>query len=161
MSKMPSVPYRVLEANFPSTRKVTPEALYASIGHVEKLNIPGWENTCAVRMSVALVKSGIAIAPGTLTSKGPLHSGSRIESRQKHLTDFLVRRWGPPEKFNGGQAAKRGIGQRRGVISFFKLLGETDNQGHIDLVAPNAWETLVCANSCFWGSVEFWFWPLK
>ncbi|WP_288379974.1 T6SS effector amidase Tae4 family protein [uncultured Massilia sp.] len=161
MSKMPNVPFRALYANYPSTATVKPEQLYASIGHPEKLAIPGWENTCAVRMSVALVKSGVLIGPGTLTSKGPQFKGARIESRQKQLSDFLVKRWGQPEKFKGSEAARTGIGRRRGVISFFKLLGETDNQGHIDLVAPNEWGTLLCANSCYWGAVEIWFWPLK
>ncbi|MEW6761365.1 MAG: T6SS effector amidase Tae4 family protein [Pseudomonadota bacterium] len=98
---------------------------------------------------------------GTLTSKGPQFKGARIESRQKQLSDFLRRRWGQPEKYKGSEAAKKGIGSRRGVVSFFKLLGDTDNQGHIDLVAPNEWGTLLCANSCYWGSVEIWFWPLK
>lgn len=160
MRKAPGIPFNVLRANFPAKARVTAHQLYESIGHPEKLAIAGWENTCAVRLSVALVNSGIAISPGYLSIKAEKNKGAQIESRQRQLSEFLARKWGAPEKYAGGPAAKKGIGTRRGVISFFQLLGPTDNQGHIDLVAPNDWNDLACANDCYWGSVEVWFWPM-
>jgi hypothetical protein len=161
MSKPPSLPFSVLRSNFPAKARVKPQELYESIGHPEKLAIAGWDNTCAVRMSLALVRSGIAISPGYLTINADKNKGARIESRQKRLSEFLARKWGAPEKYAGGAAAKKGIGKRRGVISFFQLLGPTDQQGHIDLVSPDDWTELACANDCYWGSVEVWFWPMK
>lgn len=94
MSRMPNMSFGLLQANYLQRHLVPTTALYESIGHREKLEIPGWENTCAVRVSLALVRSGIAISPGLLTIKAGRNKGARIESRQKHLSDFLVRRWG-------------------------------------------------------------------
>jgi len=161
MSKMPPLPFSVLYANYPTKKTVTPRALYESIGHPEKLSIPGWENTCAVWVSVALVKSGVAISPGYLSIKANKHKGARIESRQRQLSEFLIKKWGQPEKYAGGPAAKKGIGTRRGVISFFNLWGATDPQGHIDLVSPGEWNELQCVSDCFWRAVEVWFWPMR
>lgn len=126
---MPSISFGLLQANYPQRHSVPTTALYESIGHPEKLAIPGWENTCAVRVSLALVRSGIAISPGFLTIKAGRNKGARIESRQKHLSDFLVRRWGAPEKFTNGTAAEKAIGQRRGLISFYQLWGQRIARG--------------------------------
>jgi hypothetical protein len=161
MSKLPTIPFAVLRQHFPAKATVNKAALYTGIGHIEKVPDANWDNTCAVRLSVALIGAGVAIAPGYLTIETGPHKGKRIESRQRALSEFLRKRWGEPEKFNGGAAARKGIGSRRGVISFFQLYGPTDRQGHIDLVGPDNWSDPVCADDCYWQSVEVWFWPLK
>lgn len=162
MSKMPNIPYAVLKQHFPAKATVKKPELYSSIGHPEKIPDANWDNTCAVRLSIALVGAGVAIAPGFLTILAGRHKGKRIESRQKQLSVFLAQRWGEPEKYKSGAAARKGISGRRGVISFFQLWGPTDRQGHIDLVAPDNWgDDLLCVDDCYWSSVEVWFWPLK
>jgi hypothetical protein len=96
-----------------------------------------------------LIGAGVAIAPGYLTILAGAHKGKRIESRQRQLSNFLEQRWGPPEKYKGGEAAQKGIGTRRGVISFFQLWGATDRQGHIDIVGPaGKWNELRYVDDC-------------
>jgi hypothetical protein len=161
MSKVPNIPYAELRQHFPLKAIVKKPALYESIGHPEKIPDANWDNTCAVRLSIALVGVGVPIAPGYLTIETGPHKGKRIESRQKTLSEFLRKRWGEPEKYAGGPAARKGIGRRQGVISFFQLYGPSDRQGHIDLVGPDSWDEPMCADDCYWSSVEVWFWPLK
>jgi hypothetical protein len=151
----------VLSAAFPRKDKVSRDALYLSIGHPEYISDARMVNTCGVRMSVALVAAGVPIQPGNLTAQGGKYSGRQLESGQARLSKVLLRLWGAPEKYAGGPAARKGIGKRRGVVSFFQLNGPTDRQGHIDLVAPDNWDDPVCADDCYWQSVEVWFWPLK
>jgi hypothetical protein len=140
---------------------VNKAALYTLIGHPEKIPDHNWDNTCAIRVSVALVGIGFPIAPGYLAIESGPHKGRRIESRQRVLSELLRRRWGEPLKFSSGPEARKALAGHRGVISFFHLNGPTDQQGHIDLVAPNEWNEAICADDCYWQSVEVWFWPLK
>lgn len=153
--------YAVMRSKFPDKRSVLPEELYQWIGHPEYIGDGNMLNTCAIRLSMALIRVGVSIWPGNITVLAGGMRGRRIESSQRKLSRFLVGRWGEPEKYKGGQAARKGIGQRHGVISFFQLLGPTDQQGHIDLIAPDSWQTLICEDDCYWQSVDVWFWPLK
>ena len=158
---MNRVSYDALQANYPRKPEISGDALYESIGHPEYAHNAYMENTCAVRVSMALVGAGVRIAPGHMNIKAGKFKGKRLEQGQARLSEFLARIWGIPEKYLDANAARVAIGTRRGVISFFKLLGPTDSQGHIDLVAPKEWATLQCAGSCYWSAVEIWFWPLK
>jgi Type VI secretion system (T6SS), amidase effector protein 4 len=158
---MRAIPYAVLAANFPRKKDVSGSALYESIGYPEYAHHAMWENTCAIRMSLALLGAGIAISPGRISIKVGKYKGRFIEPGQARLSAFLVRTIGQPEKYKGGTAARAGIGQRRGVISFYKLWGGTDSQGHIDLIAADEWGQILCSDDCYWSSVEVWFWPLK
>jgi hypothetical protein len=92
---------------------------------------------------------------------GGAYKGKRIETRQKKLAEFLRRRLGPPEVYKNGYAAWRAIRPRHGIISFYRLNGNWDNQGHIDLVEPATMNDLQCASACYWSSAEVWFWPLN
>jgi hypothetical protein len=136
-------------------------ALYESIGHPEYAHSMYMENTCAVRLSLSLLGAGIEPAPGHMTVQTGKFKGRRIEQSQKRLSDFLLRRLGKPEVFPSGYKASVGIGDRRGIASFFHLNSETDPQGHIDLVEPATHGDLRCAGSCYWSAQEVWFWPLK
>jgi hypothetical protein len=109
-------------------------------------------------MSVALAGARVPIH-GRLTIKsGPL-KGRSVEPGQGKLSQILRRKWGAPEVYRSEAEARRGIGVRRGVVSFFSIDGSP--QGHIDLVRPDEYGFQECAMSCYFGSREYWFWPLK
>jgi len=152
--------YAELKAHYPDRFHVDATQLYAQIGHPEYIDVPEMQNTCAVRVSLALIATGFHIAPGHMTILNDKFKGRRIEQSQTRLSDLLVQHWGEPERFSGALARER-IGQRQGVIRFLQLWGPFDPQGHIDLVAPDRWNRLMCEGSCFWDAVEVWFWPLQ
>jgi hypothetical protein len=154
-------PFAVLSAAFPRKATVSTEALYLSIGHPEYVNDGRMFNTCGVRLSVALVAVGVPIRPGNITVQAGKYVGQRLESGQARLSKVLLRLWGEPEKYPSGPTAQKGIGTRRGVISFYHLWNADDPQGHIDLVSPDSWDQPACADGCYWKSTEVWFWPLK
>ena len=153
-------PYAVLRSKYPDRRSVSAEEIYMWIGHPDLATTVGWENTCALRMSLALVRSGVHVAPGRLRVTAGECKGHMLEPGQAALSRFLLRAWGVPEKYDSGPAANTGIGRRRGVISFYHLWGEFDQQGHIDLVAPGDWGP-TCEEDCYWSSTKVWFWPLR
>lgn len=151
--------YALLHRHYPDRANVSAEELYQWIGLPEKLNESAWRNTCAVRVSLALLGTGLTIWNGRTVVRAGKYENRQIEATQKRLTEFLVDEWGEPEKFMGALAKER-IGVRRGVIRFVQLWGPFDEQGHIDIVAPDQWKRLMCEGSCYWDSVEVWFWPL-
>lgn len=158
---MPSISYAFLRKNYPTHDKVSGAALYASIGHPDKGKNLSWQNTCAIRVSLALLGAGELVGPGYLTARAGPYKGKRIESRQKALADFLSKRLGAPEVYKNGYEAWSKIRPRRGIVSFYRLNGTWDTQGHIDLVEPVTMGDLQCASACYWSSAEVWFWPLK
>lgn len=151
--------FAVLKANHMG-RQMMPPQVYDAIGHPELALDPDWMNTCAVRMSVALIAAGVKIRPGRLRIKAGQFKGEMIEPGQRKLSDFLVNEIGKPEKYKGGSAPQNAIAWRRGIISFFSLHGPTDRQGHIDLVSVQDWPEFQCSYSCYWSSAEVWSWPL-
>ena len=152
-----------LRANYPDKLGTPPDKLYEEIGRPDLSTDPNWKNTCAVRISLALVKSGVTIKAGHMTIMTGKHKGRKIEQNQARLSRYLSQRsvLGEPEKYEGGAAAAKGIGSRRGIVSFFKLNGHAGSQGHIDLVQPSTGGYHACASRCFWTSAEIWFWPLN
>lgn len=152
--------FAVLKANHMDRRFVPPQ-VYDAIGHSELALDPAWHNTCAVRMSIALVGAGVRIrtGPARLRINAGPHKGEQLEPSQKVLSDYLLRVLGKPEKYPSGAAAKAAIGWRRGIISFFSLYGT--RQGHIDLVSVEDWGAVQCSVACYWEAREVWFWPLK
>lgn len=153
--------FAVLSAAFPRKSTVSPAHLYKGIGHPEYVTDGRMTNTCAVRLSVALVAAGIAIRPGNITVLAGAHKGWRLESGQARLSKFLLHQWGEPERYGSGPDAKRGVGTRRGVISFYHIYGTAEQQGHIDLASPDRWGEAECADGCYWQSREVWFWALN
>jgi hypothetical protein len=111
--------FAVVDAAFPRKDRVSGPTLYQSIGHPEYATDGRMFNTCAVRLSVALAAAGVAIQPGNITVLSGPYTGRRLESGQARLSTFLLRRWGAPEKYSSGSEAKKAIGTRRGVISFY------------------------------------------
>lgn len=152
--------FGVLWASYPRKPVYDQVKLFNEIGWADKIGNGNFENTCAIRVSVALNKAGISI-PGRLAAEGGKLKGRRIETSSKILANILKRKWGNPEVYKGNNEARRGLGQRTGVIAFFHLHGPTDSQGHIDLVTPGNGGFNECAGACYFDAVEIWFWPLK
>lgn len=159
--------YAVLAAGYPRKPGIDTATLYTGIGHPEYVNDVRMQNTCAVRVSLALLAVGIHPLPGNIDVLAGRYAGLRIESGQKKLSAFLRARLGQPEVYRSGYEAWTKIRPRRGIVSFFHIHGggEWDTQGHIDLVGPERTDDpmydLHCAGACYWSSTEVWFWPLK
>jgi len=160
--------YAILKSNHYSSNKrhadfIDKDPLYKEIGYdYERLyeESIAYENTCAVRMSLALIKSGVHFN-GRLKIKSGPYKGSYIEPGSKLLADQLSREgvFGKPKIYKGGPSeliAK--INGKKGVIFFCKLAGY--GGGHIDLIEVNKY-TEVCHSQCTFMCQEIWFWPLN
>lgn len=150
--------FAALKANHMGRDVMVPQ-VYDAIGHSELALDPAWGNTCAIRMSVALIGAGVKISPGRLKIKSGRFAGEWIEPGQHRLSQFLAHEIGKPEKYRGGPEARTMVAWRHGIVSFFSL--HRTAQGHIDLVSITDWPDLQCSGSCYWDSLEVWFWPLK
>lgn len=156
----PRPAYTLLRQHYPAPKDTPPQRLWESIGHAEKATDPHWNNTCAIRLSLALLGVGMIIEPGFLEVKKGRFAQRRLAITVVALSDYLNRHWGEPEKFNGALAWEK-IHDRKGVIRFIQLWGPFDPQGHIDLIGPSEKNRVAeCAGSCFFHAVEVWFWEL-
>jgi hypothetical protein len=161
------VPYATLRMHFPDTDSVSREELYQWIGYPENITDANFYNTCAIRMSLALLGAGYP-NPGQWLIKAGKYKDRSVETQQKRLSTWLTRHVGQPERFESGSDAERAICNRRGIVSFFSLYGGTDSQGHIAIVSRDRWgQYLRCGNEidgtstgCYWSSREVWFWPM-
>lgn len=132
--------------------------LYASLGWSDIANHEAYKDTCAIRMSYALLRANVMLPGATMKVKAGEVAGRFIEHRQGTLSRILRRIWGAPEIYKSEDAARKGIGTRRGVVSFFRIEG--GNGGHIDLVEIGANGFPACARSCYFTAKTIWFWPL-
>ena len=143
-----------------ATGFVDADSLYKEIGYGYQDLIqqnPGYVNTCAVRMSLALIKAGVDCA-GRLRIKDGAYRGRTIEPGAKLLADQLARpgAFGKPNVLAPRDAMAR-LSGKKGVILFWKISGY--GGGHIDLIeTTNA--VPVCNSACYFSSKEIWFWPL-
>lgn len=135
--------------------------LYAEMGldhdKLIKQN-PAYVNTCAARVSLALLKSNVSFV-GRLTIKSGKYSGKKIETGAKLLADQLKRPeiFGTPEIYTQSNVLQK-ISGRKGVVLFWKITGY--GGGHIDLIDSSTTNT-VCSSGCYYQSKEIWFWPLN
>lgn len=137
--------------------------LYKEIGYDDEVLIKeskAYKNTCATRMSLALIKSGVHFN-GRLKIKSGPYKGRHIEPGSKLLADQLSREgvFGKPKIYKGGPSeliAK--LNGKKGVIFFWKLAGY--GGGHIDLIEVDKF-TEVCHSQCNFLCQEVWFWPLN
>lgn len=153
--------FSTVKANFYPSQKVNQAKLFEEIGWSDLVGKPAYVNTCAIRMSLALIKSGMTI-PGRMRIKNGRHKGALIEPGQAKLSSTLTRPvyLGEPEKFTRLDA-QDGIGMRNGIVSFFDVNSMVETaQGHIDLVSQSAGRAL-CGTNCFWLAKQVWFWPLQ
>lgn len=140
------------------------EALFDRIGWGDLSANPAYHDTCAIRMSVALLGAKMPLPGARMAIKAGDLKGKRIEPGQAKLSGILKREWGKPEVYRDEAAARAGIGTRMGVVSFFRIrqLGVPTSGGHIDLVFMAAGRKFQdCARSCFFDAAEVWFWQLK
>ncbi|WP_426176646.1 T6SS effector amidase Tae4 family protein [Massilia sp. TWR1-2-2] len=156
--------FAAVAAGYPTSPPHDTAALFSIIGWEDLVTNGNYENTCAIRVSIALASAGVRI-PGRMSIRKGTLKGRLIEPGQARLSMILARRnmLGAPEKFKGSPAAERGIGMRCGIVSFWRLYPTRvgDNQGHIDVVSPNEYNFLTCKGHCYFGAAEIWFWPLR
>jgi hypothetical protein len=132
-----------------------------------------WANTCAIRMSLCLIRCGMVLHTGGMKIQKGEHKGRRIEASRAKLAHYLETKavWGKPT-FVETSAAKMmaDIGTDGGVISFGPLPGY--DGGHIDVIhgstsilsmaihfltgAPA--NTYSCSSECYWDAAEYRFW---
>lgn len=162
---MRAIPFAVLMKAYPRKRDIDRDALFRLLGWDDLIKNAAYANTCAIRVSLALLRSGVHIPGGRLPVKIGAHKGKMIEPGQAKLSMILARptMLGTPEKFSGGTGTVDGIGQRSGIVSFFRLIPGLYEGGHIDIVSPLLGGTgaLACGTDCYWTSKQVWFWPLK
>lgn len=137
------------------------EELYEELGYDENSWVhknDQFKNTCATRLSLALVKAGVTFQ-GRLKIKGGAEKGKSFELGSKLLADQLARPevLGKPEILKPEEAPQKILG-RRGIVFFSKVQG-FDGAGHIDLIETSNNST-VCNSACYFNSKEVWFWPL-
>lgn len=137
--------------------------LFAELGYDHDALLkkhPDFINTCAVRMSLALLKNSVEF-----TGRFPINSeqfkGKKFEPGAKLLADQLYRPnvFGKAEIYTDARDAALKLINRRGVVFFNKI--ENYGGGHIDLIEPLTHESLVCNSDCFPNSKEIWFWELQ
>lgn len=110
-------------ANKFSSSYLSGEALYEELGHDQQVLIKqnsGYVNTCATRMSLALIKSGVAIR-GRLKIKDGEYKGKTFEPGAKLLADQLAKphALGRPQIFKATEAAAQLAG-KKGIVFFLE-----------------------------------------
>lgn len=136
-------------------------AVYEEIGHkIEDLikQDKGYANTCATRMSIALIKSGVTFT-GRLKIKKGTYKERKIETGAKLLADQLALKTvlGKPEVITDTSTAAAKIGARKGIVFFWKITGY--DGGHIDLIETSN-KLQMCNSHCYFDCKEIWFWEL-
>jgi len=108
--------YSLLRSNFSPSPIITRDAVLSEIGWEDLIGDTTYWNTCAIRMSLALIKSGVTV-PGRMPIKKGPHRGKLIEPGQARLSGILARTgfFGPPEKYTIA-TAKAGIGSTRALL---------------------------------------------
>lgn len=160
--------YEQLKRNHYSATKGKPgflssEGVYSEIGYSYQQMISSnlaYENTCAVRMSLALLKSNVDF-DGRLTIKDGLYKGRKIETGAKLLADQLYKAsaFGKAEVYSDIHLAGQKLRNRRGVVYFHNIVGY--GGGHIDLLEPVNDNMFQCNSGCFKDCKEIWFWELN
>lgn len=164
--------YLTLQENYPDNDRFPRGKLFDELGWGDLKTNPTYANTCAIRMSYCLIRSGVSL-PGRMRIKTGKHKGKLIEPSQLALSKILAKNtlFGEPEKFKYLDRDKVMKG-RHGILSFMKIPGyvvDGNLSGHIDLIdwrpatflgMPLWWDVLHCDLGCHWDSAEFWFWAL-
>ncbi|MGR7045756.1 T6SS effector amidase Tae4 family protein [Klebsiella aerogenes] len=139
------------------------ETLFNEIGYDASALIksnPGYMNTCAVRMSLALLKCNVSFS-GRLPIKAGAYKGKKIEPGAKLLADQLYKNnlFGKAEIYQEIRQAAESLRNRKGVIFFNRITNY--NGGHIDLLEPLGDNMMQCNSDCYTDCKEIWFWELR
>lgn len=158
--------FAILKSNYYSSNElqnnyVSGADLYAEMGIDHEALIkqnPAYVNTCAARVSLALLKSNVPFT-GRLTVRTGKFAAKKIETGAKLLADQLKRSdvFGMPEIYTPTSFLQK-IKGRKGVVLFWKISGY--GGGHIDLIDSST-ANAVCSSGCYYQSKEIWFWPLN
>lgn len=164
-----TVPFSSLWANYPTPDKEPRDTLFRSLGWDDLINNKSYENTCAIRMSVCLQRSGFSLSRGDLNVlKGPL-KGKKIIIRFDDLANYLKGKWGKPKIIlNPTEEVLKPYGN--GVVVFFHI-NPGGYPGHIDLFQVTrtkhqfllwTWQDIQgqCGSHCY-DADKCWFWPAK
>jgi hypothetical protein len=157
--------FEALKGSHYSSNKMSPafvdgETFYRELGfdinQLIKEN-PGYVNTCATRMSLALLNSGV-IFSGRLKIRAGKHKGRTVEPGAKLLADQLSQSsaLGKPQLFSPKEAMAK-LSGKKGVVFFWKISGY--GGGHIDLIESSN-SIQVCHSGCYFDAKEIWFWRL-
>jgi hypothetical protein len=155
--------FSILKANhysseFTSSDYVSAEDLHKELGYdlttLLKEN-PGYANTCATRVSLALLKSNIPFA-GRLKVKDGRYKGMMLEPGAKLLADALTSKnaFGKPVLITDAVKASATVGTSSGVIFFWQVTGY--DGGHIDLI-ESINSAQLCHCHCYFNCKEVWF----
>ena len=150
-----------LRENYYSVAAVDQATLFREIGWQDLIGKDSFANTCAIRISLALIKCGVRLKGRMTINKGPF-KGAWIEPGQARLANMLASpsMFGAPEKFAKDEATA-GIGNRMGIVAFFRIPGYLGGAGgHIDILLPST-GVKVCGSECYWTCDEVWFWELR
>lgn len=158
--------YATLKSNYYSSNElqnnyVSGADLYAEMGKDHEKLIaenPAYINTCAARVSLALIKSNVSFV-GRMSIRKGKYTGKKIETGAKLLGDELAK----PHIFGAPvlctpQNFMTKMNGRKGVVLFWKIEGY--GGGHIDLIEATT-TSAVCNSGCYFQSKEIWFWPLQ
>jgi hypothetical protein len=158
--------YEELKKNYYSSNELTNnfvdgETLYSEIGYNQDALIqqnPAYVNTCATRLSLALLKAGVLFT-GRLPIKAGEFKGSAIETGAKLLADQLMKPhvFGRPKIYKPSEFIQNTNG-KKGVVFFWKITGY--GGGHIDLIEVSNL-IATCNSNCYFDSKEIWFWELN
>ncbi|MFP7674512.1 T6SS effector amidase Tae4 family protein [Marivita sp. S0852] len=159
-----SIAYDTLKAEYPSSNPrsanfISRGDLFRQIGWDGFIGDPHYQNTCAIRVSLALVRVGVRISPKSHNILAGPHAGEGIEVNMARLARLLARPTylGAYETLTNGTISTARAG-RQGIVAFHRIPGFTGG-GHIDLI-DNHNTADRCASACHFGSDEVWFWPL-
>lgn len=113
--------FHVLKRNYPRREDVPRIELLKEIGWHDLINNVDYANTCAIRMSLALLRCGLSL-PGRMRINDGPYKGMLIEPGQAKLSTILAHNSfsGLREKYNMATAGKS-IGVQSGIVSFFRL----------------------------------------
>lgn len=80
--------------------------LFEDIGWKDLLDKPEYKDTCAIRMSVGLLRSGVSLPGARMRANAGTIKGHYIEPGQGKLSMMLKRLWGEPEVYKGAKPAR-------------------------------------------------------
>ena len=149
-----------LEQAYINYNQYNTAALYELLGWPDLVGKAEWSNTCAVRMSLALLEAGM-ILDGRLRIKSGTLKGRWVEPGQNKLSNWLSKKLGAPKSYPFDKVSPDGpkeIFLKKGIVSFMNIPSYAG--GHIDLLIGGAPDGLVCSRSCYPDAAEIRFWKL-
>jgi hypothetical protein len=138
------------------------EELFASLGHNRSTLGEQFHNTCATRMSLALLKTGVNFE-GRIKIKKGVFTGRMFDPGAKTLADSLRKSdaLGEGQYFYGvnkAEKARAALKNEHGVILFHRVYPNVSGipGGHVDMFDPSQ-----INDDYFDTASEIWFWKLE